>query len=108
MDVLLIPSLQESWCRVAMEGMAAGLPIVGTSIPGLSELLGRVHGAPMFAVDRPEDGREHIRRLAGDPELRRALGERGRAAIEPFGVQRVGDQLLASYRKILEGAAATG
>jgi glycosyltransferase involved in cell wall biosynthesis len=107
MDVLLIPSLQESWCRVAMEGMAAGLPVVGTSIPGLSELLGLVHDGPTFAVDKPENGREHIRRLAGDPELRRALGERGRAAIEPFRLQRVGEQLLASYRRTLSGSAAS-
>ena len=55
MDILLVPSLEESWCRVAMEGMAVGLPVVGTAIPGLSELLGLVEDAPMFAVDCPDE-----------------------------------------------------
>ncbi len=101
MDVLLVPSLQESWCRVAMEGMAAGLPVVGTSIPGLSEVLGLVRGALTFAPDRPDVGAEHIRRLADDPQLRRVLGDRGRDAVRRFEVEHVGEQLLASYRELM-------
>jgi glycosyltransferase involved in cell wall biosynthesis len=105
MDILLVPSLEESWCRVAMEGMAAGLPVVGTAIPGLWELLGLVEGAPTFAVDRPDEAATHIRRLAGDPGLRRTLGRRGRTAVHPFVIDFVGPQLVSLYR-YLQGSAA--
>jgi glycosyltransferase involved in cell wall biosynthesis len=101
MDILLVPSLQESWCRVAMEGMAAGLPVVGTAIPGLSELLGLVSGSPTFAVDQPEAGVQQIRRLATDSDLRSALGRRGREAVRRFGIDSVGPQLLSEYERLM-------
>lgn len=101
MDILLVPSLEESWCRVAMEGMAVGLPVVGTAIPGLSELLGLVEDAPMFAVDRPDEAAEHLRELAGESAWRATLGRRGQAAVLPFGVESIGPKLLSLYSSLL-------
>jgi glycosyltransferase involved in cell wall biosynthesis len=101
MDILLVPSFHESWCRVAMEGMAAGLPVVGTAIPGLSELLALVPGSPTFAVDHPEVAAQHIRDLADDPDLRSALGRRGREAVRRFEIDSVGPQLLSEYECLI-------
>jgi glycosyltransferase involved in cell wall biosynthesis len=106
MDILLVPSFHESWCRVAMEGMAAGLPVVGTAIPGLSELLGLVPGSLTFSVDHPEVAARHIRDLVDDPDLRCALGRRGREAVRPFGIDSVGPQLLSEYVRLAEGRAS--
>jgi glycosyltransferase involved in cell wall biosynthesis len=101
MDILLVPSLEESWCRVAMEGMAAGLPVVGTAIPGLSELLGLVEDAPMFPVDCPEEAAAHLRKLAGEPALRATLGRRGQVAVHPFDVASLCPRLLSLYSGLL-------
>ena len=101
MDVLLVPSLQESWCRVAAEGMAAGLPVVGTDIPGMAELFRRVPGALTFPVDRPQVGAEHLRLLLKDPSLRRSLGEAGRDAMRAFDAGAVARQLLDLYDQLL-------
>ena len=101
MDILLVPSLEESWCRVAMEGMAAGLPVVGTAIPGLSELLGLVEDAPMFPVDCPEEAAAHLRKLAGEPELRATLGRRGQAAVHRFDVASLCPSYFRSTRASL-------
>jgi hypothetical protein len=38
--VLLMPSLEESWGMVAVEAMAAGVPVIGSRAPGLTECLG--------------------------------------------------------------------
>lgn len=38
--VLLMPSLHESWGRVAVEAMASGIPVIAHPTPGLKECLG--------------------------------------------------------------------
>jgi glycosyltransferase involved in cell wall biosynthesis len=100
MDVLLVPSLQESWCRVAMEGMAVGLPVVGTDIPGMRELFARVKGAMTFPLDRPEVGREQLRTLSRNDNLRLELSRRGREAMQAFELPAVRDQLLPLYAEL--------
>jgi len=101
MDVLLVPSLRESWCRVAMEGMAIGLPVVGTDIIGMREVFDRVPGALTFPIDRPEVGEQHLLHLARDLDLRRALGRKGREAMASFDVARVMSRLLDLYDECL-------
>lgn len=100
MDILLVPSLQESWCRVAMEGMAAGVPVVGTSIPGLSEVLGLVEDAPRFEPHHPDVAIRHIRQLADDTDLRLELAQRGKKAVQRFDVELVGRELLHRYENV--------
>ncbi len=105
MDVLLIPSLQESWCRVAMEGMALALPVVSADIPGLRELTGRVPGALTFPVHRPDVAAVHLRALVDDVDLRRSLGTAGREAMRAFDIGVVMPQLLRFYERLLEASA---
>jgi glycosyltransferase involved in cell wall biosynthesis len=107
MDILLVPSLQESWCRVAMEGMAAGLPVVGTAISGMTELFARVADSFTFPVDRPEIGAQQLRQLARDPVLRQMHGSAGREAMHAFDVQPVASQLLDFYGQLLSSPHAS-
>jgi glycosyltransferase involved in cell wall biosynthesis len=106
MDVLLVPSLQESWCRVAMEGMAMGLAVVASDIPGLRELTGLVPGALTFAPDRPDVAELHLRRLVHEPDRRRELGTAGREAMRAFDSERVAAQVDHLYKELLVGGRA--
>jgi glycosyltransferase involved in cell wall biosynthesis len=101
MDILLVPSLKESWCRVTMEGMAAGLPVVGTAIPGMSEIFRLVPSPLTFPVDRPDVAAQHLLRLAGDPALREAIGSQGRSAMRAFDARMVCNQLEHLYEDLL-------
>ena len=65
-DILLIPSKEESWGRVAVEAMSSGIPVIANPTPGLVESCGE---AGIFCKRNDIDSwvRE-IRRLKTDSE----------------------------------------
>jgi colanic acid/amylovoran biosynthesis glycosyltransferase len=80
-----------------MEAMAAGLPVISTTISGIPELVTDGAGllVPPGQVDALMDA---IARLVDDSELRRRLAEHGQQIVEhKFSVQRGGQQLTALF-----------
>jgi len=86
-----------------LEAAAVGRPIVATDTPGCRDI-GR-HGINALLVP-PGDAdalADAIDRLAGDPDLRRAFAQAGRALVErEFSSRRVGRDIVALYRSLLE------
>ena len=76
------------------EGLASGTPVVGVcladnqraNIEGLSRAGVILTGEPPLEAA--------IRRLAGDPALRQAMGVRGRALVDGRGAERVADAMV--------------
>jgi phosphatidyl-myo-inositol alpha-mannosyltransferase len=102
-DIVLCPSRTESFGRIAAEAMLNGLPVVASDIPAYRELVGATGAGLLFPVDDVEAAAAAIRRLADDPELRRDLGERGRAHVERYRPERLVAQLEAAYRGTAPG-----
>ena len=75
--VLVHPSRCEGLPRVVIEGMAAGVPVVGSDVGGIPELIH--HGENGFVVPggNVQELEARIRELLADPELRRRLGANG-------------------------------
>jgi glycosyltransferase involved in cell wall biosynthesis len=86
-----------------LEAMAAGKPVVAARSGGTPEVV--VDGETGLLY-RPGDVtalRETLIRLAGDPALRRQLGEAGRArVVEHFGVDRMVKEYESLYLKLTE------
>lgn len=80
-DVYFQPSRWEGLCITAIEGMASGLPVVGSSVDGLTESV--VHGETGYLVEQGNvDGyRSRLEELGNDPELRAQLGAAGRERV---------------------------
>ena len=78
-DIMVFPSLFSEGCPISMlEAMALGRPIIASRVAAIPEILR--HGENGLLV---EPGSSHeiagaIRRLAGDPELARRIGEGAR------------------------------
>jgi colanic acid/amylovoran biosynthesis glycosyltransferase len=81
-DVFCLPSFAEGLPVVAMEAMAMGLPVVSTRIMGIPEVV--EHGVTGLLVPpaRHDLLADALERLAGDPELRAAMGKAGREKVE--------------------------
>jgi phosphatidylinositol alpha-mannosyltransferase len=104
-DVLLCPSRQESFCRVAAEAMLNGIAVVASDLPAVREVVGADAGV-LVPPGRPAPFVEAVHRLAGDPSLRRRLGEAGRRRAAAFAPPLVAQQLEDLYRAFSESGAA--
>lgn len=98
-DSILMPSLNEGFPRTAIEAMAAGKPVIATSVGGTPEAI--IDGTtgilvPPMDVDAMSGA---ITRLVGDTDLQRRLGEAGRERAEAnYSVDRYVSRLDEIYR----------
>lgn len=101
-DVFCLPSVQEGFGIVFLEAMAAAKPIVAARAAAVPEVV--TDGLLVEPGDAAALA-DAIARLHADAELRRALGERGRGAVERFDAPRVAAQFLAEVAAFI---AASG
>ena len=80
-DLFCLPSLGEGVPVVLMEAMATGLPVVASQIMGVPELVEHGVSGLLVPPGRPEALANAIEDLAGDPGLRRRMGEAGRRRV---------------------------
>ncbi|MFL5473028.1 MAG: glycosyltransferase, partial [Gemmatimonadales bacterium] len=81
-DLFTLPSSAEAFGNVFAEALASGLPIVGSTVGGIPELV--EHGVNGLLIDpgQPLALAQAIQYLAHDPELRRMMSIRNRAKAE--------------------------
>ena len=104
-DVFVLPSVSrlEAFGIVALEAMATARPVIVADIPGVREVIEDGREGLLADPMNARDLAEKIRRLLGDPEARRVMGERGRQKVlESFGIERVTDQIEGVYRSVLD------
>ena len=100
LDAVVVASELESFCRVAVEAMTSGLPVVATRIPGLSEVVWDGVSGLLFEPEDPAEGAAHVRRLATDEPLRASLAAGALAGSRRFEISRVGPQLERLYAQL--------
>jgi len=99
--VVVNPSLSESFGISIVEGMACGIPVVGTKVGGMLETI--VDGETGLSVDaeRPDLLADALLEVLGSPEKADTMGRHGRQrAVEGFSWRARADRLIATYRAI--------
>jgi glycosyltransferase involved in cell wall biosynthesis len=103
-SVVAVPSHREGFGVACAEAMAHGRPVVASAVGGLLDLV--VDGETGLLVP-PRDVealRAALERLLGDADLRRRLGDAGRARIrERFTWPPVTDATIRAYEDALAG-----
>ncbi len=103
MDVLAMPSLYEGFGLTAAEAMAAGLPVVGTSVDGLSEVIEDDLTGYIVPAGDSRALSEALLGLLTNAGLRKEMGERGRLRVKKlFSMERLNQSLIAAY-ELLSG-----
>jgi len=100
-SVYCCPSHTEAMSRVAVEAMAAGLPVVATDCGGPRDLVEEGETGMLVPVKDPEALANALEQMLADPGRREAMGEAGRRrALERFDLKAT----VASLVGVLEAA----
>jgi len=101
-DVLLHPSIYDTFGLVVAEAMAHGLPVIVSREAGVSELI--EHGKSGWLLERtdPQAAGAALRLLAAEPVLRSQLASGGRAVAAHRRWDDAARETLAVYRRALE------
>ena len=104
-DVSVLSSLREGFPTSLLESMGAGIPVAGTDIAGIREVVGS-DGVPFLAPLGDADALAAVLlRLARDDDLRARLGH---AYEHRVRTEFTVEGMLASYREVLVTALAAG
>ncbi len=106
-DIFALPSHWEGLPLAVIEAMMAGLPVVATSVGGLSELV--EHGVTGLLVPAGDVRalREALAGLLADEGLRSRMGHAGqRRALEHFTAERMVRDTLEVYERLMSGICA--
>jgi glycosyltransferase involved in cell wall biosynthesis len=88
--------------KILLEAAACGRPIVTTDHPGCREVVAHGENGLLVPIRDPQATADAIARLIADPDLRVAMGLRGRRiAVERFGVDMIVAATLAVYQKAM-------
>jgi glycosyltransferase involved in cell wall biosynthesis len=77
--VMVLPSRCEGLGRVLLEGMAAGIPLVGSNVGGIPTLIHDGENGFLFPVADDEALSVRLRQLLKDAQLRKTMGDAGYA-----------------------------
>lgn len=101
MDVLVMPSLYEGFGLTAAEAMAAGLPVVGTKVDGLTEVIENDITGSLVSIGDSAILSCALTGLLSDGEKAREMGQRGRKRVgELFSMEKFSRAILSVYREL--------
>lgn len=101
-DFSILPSLMEATSISGLEAMAAGLPLIGTDVGGIPELIrDGVNGYLCRPAD-PLDLADKINKLLADDF--QEFGKNSRIMVEEqFDWRRIGEKTLEAYKTVVPG-----
>lgn len=101
-DLWAVPSLEEGGGLVALEAMAAGLPVVASAVGGLCESIEADVTGLLVPPDDPDALAVALRALLSDPARARQLGSAAAAAARARpGTAEMVRQVVEVYRSVL-------
>ena len=101
-EIFVLPSLWEGHPKTLIEAMACGLPVVGTDVEGIREVLVDGYNG-LLCKPNAKSIREALVKLLNDSELRRELGENARKfVVENYSLEKVMERELALHLWVIK------
>ncbi|WP_437556929.1 glycosyltransferase [Acidithiobacillus sulfuriphilus] len=99
MDVNVLPSRREGLGLALVEGLAAGVPVLGSGSGGIREVIQDGRNGFLFPEGDAVALASLLTRLAREPELRRRLGDEGRRQLQETAFDE--DRLVGGFMDCL-------
>lgn len=101
-DILVNPSLSESFGRSLIEAMACQMPVIATRVGGMVEIVEDGKTGLLVAPGDATALAEAILRILSDEGLRNSMGQAGRQRVlQCFSWGRIAESLLRLYKHTL-------
>ena len=100
--VFVMPSLTEALGVTFLESMAAGVPVIGTNVGGIPEIIQDGINGLLVPVESPNSIAKAINRLLSDQELSGRLVRNATAALDRFDVSKMMECTFRLYSKVME------
>ena len=97
-DALLVPSLSESFCRIAAEAMVNHQPVIASDLPALREVCGDREAALFFPPGDAAAAVACVRRLVDEPGLYERLAAAGGRRATRFDPARIALRFRELYQ----------
>ena len=101
-EVVVMPSLYESFGMVALEAMACGTPVVASEVGGLGYLV--QNGVTGYTIpdSEPEALCEKLSWLLGDADLRSSMGQRAAKYAMDYAWDKIAAQIIDVYKELVK------
>jgi glycosyltransferase involved in cell wall biosynthesis len=82
-----------------LEGMAVGVPVIGSTIGGIPEVVQDGENGLLVQPQEPQQLADAMFKLLSDDDLCRRMGTRGREIVQGFSVNKVAVGLIEDYTR---------
>jgi phosphatidylinositol alpha 1,6-mannosyltransferase len=100
-DILVQPSISETFGNVTLEAMASGLPVVAAAAGGTLDLIAHQQTGLLYPAESPQAFQRAVRLLSEAEPLRKSLSQAARERAEHHSWQATTAGLCQLYRRII-------
>lgn len=102
-DIVVLPSIwPEPFGRVVIETMASGLPIVSSSIGGITELIADKKTGLLVPPNDAAALAKALQMLMNNPQQRRRIGEAAKVASRSYDEQRIAKTFIQEIKTMIK------
>ena len=105
MDMLLFPSVTETFGNVTLEAMASGIPVVGANATGTSSLVQDGITGRLIAPDDVPGYADALQIYIEDADARLAAGRAGAEAAQSYSWDAINATVARTYLRLIAGRA---